>query len=231
MILPIAALALLWLLLSRTRVARRLLKRIDSDVSIKMFAIVLVVSALLVLAHGNVWAALCLFGVSLWTLGRGTRTPAASFQSNVSRARSMFVEMEFDPITGRFGGRAIAGPLKGVTLDAMDRRQLEELYSACRRADADGIGLLEPYLHRRFPGWRPAADVHDDAGTRRARFSSRMSKEEAYQILGLRHGASRDDIVRSHRAAMKKWHPDQGGTADLAARANEAKEVLLRRHA
>ena len=57
-----------------------------------------------------------------------------------------------------------------------------------------------------------------------------MSEDEAYEVLGLRRGASRDEIVRTHRAVMKKWHPDQGGTADLAARANEAKEVLLRRH-
>ena len=50
------------------------------------------------------------------------------------------------------------------------------------------------------------------------------------QVLGLRRGASRDEIVRSHRTVMKKWHPDQGGTADLAVRANEAKEVLMRRY-
>ena len=57
-----------------------------------------------------------------------------------------------------------------------------------------------------------------------------MTEQQAYQLLGLGRGAPREAVVSAHRALMKKWHPDGGGTTELAARANEAKEVLLRQH-
>lgn len=56
---------------------------------------------------------------------------------------------------------------------------------------------------------------------------SRMSQEEARNILGVSADASRDDIVAAHRRLMQKVHPDRGGNDFLAAQINEAKTTLL----
>lgn len=56
-----------------------------------------------------------------------------------------------------------------------------------------------------------------------------MSAEEAYSILGLKPGASDDDIKAAYRRVIGQLHPDRGGTDYLAAKVNQAKDVLLKR--
>ena len=58
---------------------------------------------------------------------------------------------------------------------------------------------------------------------------ARMGTREAYTVLGLSPGASKDDIKQAHRRLMKHAHPDRGGSTHRAARLNEAKDLLLGR--
>jgi hypothetical protein len=168
-----------------------------------------------------------LLGWLPWSIpGFGERTRKSAGQ--VSRVRSAFVEMELDHDTGAMRGRILAGPHEGMTLDALD---VATLTASLTVIDEESRALLMAYLDRREPLWREHAQGDATTGRGRSAWSSgKMTEEEAYQILGVQPGASAKDIGSAHRALMKKLHPDQGGSTYLAARVNEAKDILLRRH-
>jgi len=164
--------------------------------------------------------------VSLWPATFGARTQKSTGQT--SRVRTAFLEMELEHDSGTMRGRVLAGRRQGASLDALDQPTLLDLFG---EIDSDSRDLLAAYLDRKAPGWREHAQGDAAAGSGKgAARSGKMTEEEAYQILGIQSGASAQDITRAHRSLMKKLHPDQGGTTYLAARVNEAKDVLLRRH-
>ena len=178
--------------------------------------------------------------IGFWCLGSASWLPKARSlwprrsQTGTSRMRSAMIEMEYDHATQKLHGVVLAGEFEGRQLDQMSRVDCLSLHASALYHDGGGARLLEAYLDRRFPGWRAAGKGQRDPGGGRGadniRFAGAMTQEEAYQVLGLRHGAGRQDIVRAHRTLMKKWHPDHGGSTDVAARVNEAKDVLLRLH-
>lgn len=55
-----------------------------------------------------------------------------------------------------------------------------------------------------------------------------LSRQEAYEVLGLKEGATKEEILAAHKRLMQKAHPDRGGSDWLAARINSAKETLLK---
>jgi DnaJ homolog subfamily C member 19 len=57
--------------------------------------------------------------------------------------------------------------------------------------------------------------------------SGAMTAEEAWQVLGLRPGADAETIRAAHRRLMRGAHPDGGGSDWLAARINQARDILL----
>ena len=85
------------------------------------------------------------------------------------------------------------------------------------------------------PPWQRTPYGPNGPGPQQGRGSSglpratAMSHAEALTVLGLREGASQAEIRAAHRRLIQQTHPDKGGTDYLAAKINEAKDVLSRR--
>jgi hypothetical protein len=114
-------------------------------------------------------------------------------------------------------------------LGSMGTADLKQLHAELR-ADPESRQILETYLDGRFPVWRKDPKANLGKGLGGAPGSGPMTKEEAYKVLGLEAGAAAADIRKAHRRLMQRLHADVGGTSVLAARINEAKDVLLSNH-
>ncbi|WP_284316754.1 DnaJ domain-containing protein [Labrys miyagiensis] len=151
-----------------------------------------------------------------------------------TRARTAYVRtidlvIMLDAARQPVDGQVLRGIFLGRRLSSL---QAAELLALRRQIAADFVGrsILEAYLDRRLAGWREHFKDDANAGYRGGAASDAMSKQEAYQILGVQPGASAEEIRRAHRTLMKKIHPDKGGTTQMAARVNRARDILLEGH-
>jgi len=142
-----------------------------------------------------------------------------------SRVATSLLAMELDHDTGRMEGTVLAGPLKGRLLSSLNNDELKALHQQCTAVRDQSRPLLEAWLDRSKAGWREAWNTGPGNGS--ATLSGKMSRAEALAVLGLKEGATPDDIRAAHRRLMKEFHPDRGGSDYLAAKINQAKDILL----
>lgn len=174
-----------------------------------------------------------------------------------STVETRFLRMTLDHDSGAMDGTVREGPYRGSRLDELSEVDLLDLWRNCRAEDEESVQVLEAWLDRvHGAAWRDAAGVGpgeteaegagpDDEGSygagasgeqgrgkgtgRRGAAGGNMTLEEAYEILGLAPGAKEVEIRAAHRKLMRQFHPDSGGSNYLAAKINQAKDLLLRR--
>ncbi len=81
------------------------------------------------------------------------------------------------------------------------------------------------HIYHRISGKTKGSAQDEQAPPQRP--SSNMNQQQALNVLGLKPGASDEEIITAHRQLMQKFHPDRGGNDFLASQINDAKDVLL----
>jgi DnaJ-domain-containing protein 1 len=142
-----------------------------------------------------------------------------------SRVETRTLRMELDHDSGTMTGTVLAGPYRGRDLAELSLMEIMVLWRDCRADDPESVPLIEAWLDRSFPDWRRTAGSERAATPPPA--GGRMTRSEAYSVLGLAEGASEAEIRAAYLRLMRSAHPDRGGSAWLAARLNEARDVLI----
>ena len=100
-------------------------------------------------------------------------------------------------------------------LASLNEREMRILIEILKQRDPQAASFVEAYFKRK------PHNRHQNATPKN------ITIKEAYKILGIEAGATREQIIDAHRKLMQKFHPDRGGTAYMAAMINDAKRVLL----
>jgi len=180
-----------------------------------------------------------LAGVLLATLGarKGATGPASTRRRTVAKRKSwspywLLGGALIALVLMRFGVNWIvvaAGMVAAVLRSLLPLLRFLPMLESVRRARASagtgGAGWGTNGQHA-GAGRGPASGESSSSSAGSGRRPDRMTRHEALQVFGLREGASREDVQREYRRLMRQIHPDLGGSSYLAAKINEAKDVL-----
>ena len=182
------------------------------------------------LLKGEINVAIPMFMLGLGLMGQQAMFPNGmpwqrKTPGQASKVSTSLIAMQLDHDTGRMEGEVLLGALRGRKLSSLTLAEAQALHAQCAATPDQSRALFEAWVERTHPEWR----THWNSGTGRsaATTTQKMTRAEALAILGLKDGATSDDIRAAHRRLMKTAHPDLGGSDYLAAKINEAKEFLL----
>jgi len=144
--------------------------------------------------------------------------------ADTSHVRSRYLHMTLDHDSGEMDGEILQGDHQGRYLSSLSISELMILLKQYRSDDSDSAALLQAYLDRYHGGWEQQGEQdRQSPGTG----GGPMTRDEAGQILGIDPDARPEEVVEAHRRLMQKLHPDRGGSDYLAAKINQAKDLLL----
>ena len=109
----------------------------------------------------------------------------------------------------------INGEFKGRLFSSLSQIEIKRLLEELKVNDPRGYNFLNLIINQ-------SAHSFGEGNTQNS-----MSEEEAYSILGLEKGASKEDIKKTYYNLMKKFHPDKDGTNYLSNLITQAKNKLL----
>lgn len=131
--------------------------------------------------------------------------------------KTEYLDVRLRVQTGQLSGTVLKGPHAGKIIEQLSADELTELEQYYRERDSRSFYLIK--FARKGAGFGaqqppPPSFTHP-------------SRDEALQILGLSGNPSREEIISAHRRLINKLHPDRGGSDFLAARVNQARDILL----
>jgi hypothetical protein len=160
-------------------------------------------------------------------LAGGARTMGgASGGGGTSKVETDYLRMTLDHDSGSMAGTVLRGRFAGREIGTLSLDELVELYLECLRSDEPAARLVESFLDRgpHAARWREHVGGPGPEG---GRPDAAMSVVEACLILGVSEAAGEEEIRAAHHRLMVSYHPDRGGSTYLAAKINQARDVLL----